>query len=175
MTPDRQKLLRRVIDRRFLAGPGLGVVETPDSVTYYAVSERKAVVSGSGVNSFFAKLTVSVQVATHKWAYHWEEVAVTFNGVVPSAATLEDPRTHITNGFAYNLHEMMNTGANVEGNSINVSGSSFPDTFTLQPAGGITYGHNDVVVLLTQHTQDNGDPWCSFTYVNQVDGTCPEP
>lgn len=108
----------------------------------------------------YAKLTSSTSIGTNKFQYEWEEVKINDG----SPVTTGSKRSSATHGKARNLREMLNTGAGVQGNGINVT--NLRSGFTIQPISP-----SGIVEL--RGPFPGTDPLWFFESFNAVDGVCP--
>ena len=141
---------------------------------------RNPIVSG-GVSFFLARIDDFAVLGPNRWAYGFTSVYFLAAGGV--AVNPDGPTQTATGDYpALNLFEINNTGSNVEGNSVNVSGTSYPDGFELQPVGGrqsfdsgdpgYLLTGNNVIVQMWTTSDDAGEAVYFFDYNNADDGTC---
>jgi hypothetical protein len=122
----------------FVAGVGGGAQSATSSATRGAEDR----VSGQGPIALpgvelrrqpeqvlWVRITAATSVATNKWRYSWESVALSDTPLEVSVAGAA--RTHATDGYAYNGMEAPNDGSGVEGNS--VDRDNLPGGFAMQP------------------------------------------
>ena len=123
-----------------------------------------------GEVEFWAEITgyeVADSPAQNRWNYSWSEVEKTAAGY-DGWLTLAGGRTGAYNG--YNSIEEDNTGADTEGNGVNVSNLDTEDyTFTIQPAALSAVVRMHTVGFLVGSAQYT-EYW--FSYENGVDGSC---
>ena len=115
--------------------------------------------------SFWAKITGNAADGTNKWKYAWTEQQRTATGW----QDLSGGRTGTTTtDFAVNANEANNSGAGVQGNSIDIDGTVFDDNSDLeiQPVQG------DPVVRVWAEMSSTSTLVYTFEYVNAVDGEC---
>jgi len=114
---------------------------------------------------FWAKITGNATNGTNRWKYAWTEQNRTATGL----QDMTGGRTGTTSaGFAINANEANNSGAGVQGNSIDIDGAVFTDNTDLeiQPVLG------SPVVRMWSDIDDAGAVAFTFEYVNAVDGEC---
>jgi hypothetical protein len=99
----------------------------------------------------------------NRWEYEWREVTLTAGG---GFEVTPDGRGNTTDGLAYNLCEMLNDGADVEGPGWDLANA--PGDFNIQPI------RNCIVNVRKAKTSTGTDLWVFFA-ANVLDGQCPEP
>lgn len=113
------------------------------------------------LSRFLARITGAAEIAANRWRYDWEEVGIDDDG---EARLVVNGRTHSTHGGAYNIAELDNDGAGVEGNG--VDRASLPEGWTMRPIA-------ERIVEMRGPLGDPAAPFCYFEASNSDDGECP--
>jgi len=175
--------LNRLIDAirqetRIVAGPGLNVHWSSVGKVLSLTSNPLANNAAAGGNwpipehgisyIFFGRITgIDAEKSTtlnNAWVYDFEEVRQRGIGY-----DVENPALQWTHygcvGQARNVIENMGATTGVQGNGVDISGSSWPTGFSIQPAPtGV------IVVMYRVGSGDSARYW--FQYENAVDGEC---
>ncbi|GJM23945.1 MAG: hypothetical protein DHS20C16_03600 [Phycisphaerae bacterium] len=143
--------------------------------------ERRGPVGGGGSSRFFlARIDDFAPLSANRWKYGFTQMTVNTD---KTFVVLNGGRTETTTGnYAINIHEGSNTGAGVEGHSVNIDGIDYPGGFELQPVGGRqdfdsgsanynNIGNNVIVQMWTVSDTEGSTVYC-FEYCNADDGTC---
>lgn len=109
---------------------------------------------------WWARITGATEIGANRWRYTWRRVVIGDDGGVRDAAMTDADR-----GAAYNLAEMANTGAGVEGNG--VDRANLPDGWAMQPIG-------ERIVRMRGPFASDASLYCVFDVINADDGPCGE-
>lgn len=163
---------------RFVTGPSVAVTKLNRyAEAIEALAQRVEELAQSEPSEpawFLAKITGWQVFGSNenRWKYAWAEVGVAYDDSV-SQVDLRVGTT--TDRYALNLCELSNSSAaGTQGNSVDTSGTDFPEGFSLRPVGGGSGGTpgSQVVVMMTLVPGPGGNPRPVFQYENAVDGTC---
>lgn len=113
---------------------------------------------------FLAKITGAIADGPNIWKYSWIEVIPQTHKAMSESGI---PYQRSGNS-AYNLIELVNNGHNIEGNSVNHNGASFPDGFSMVSAGA---GEPIIVIMYPIFSKENVLCYY-FQYENADDGVC---
>ncbi len=163
-----EELLREM---QIICGPGLelrkasggrviSLVKNPLDLAHAAVESSAEPGGQTGEDLWFvAKITGATAGNPNQWSYSWTRQKLTTSGYT---GWTDDEQTG--NANAYNLSEVMNDGAGLEGNGVDIDGADFPAGFELMPVPvGAFVWMRAVKGALTEY-------W--FQYENGIDGEC---
>jgi hypothetical protein len=113
------------------------------------------------MGSCYAMITGSTANGSNKWLYDWEEVRFE-NGTAVKTDSIRKSSTH---GKAINTFELVNSGAGVQGNGIDLANLS--GTFAIKPIPT-----DKAIVKLEGPINDGTNDLWVFSAPNGVDGQC---
>lgn len=109
--------------------------------------------------SLLARITAATSVGPNRWEYGWQEAKFADGAV----GVVSGGRTSANNGTAFNLAELANDGAGVEGNG--VDRAHLPAGWAMQPI-------RERFVVLDGPFRDASGPVWFFSATNADDGEC---